>query len=105
MGQAKQKKIYSQKVNQSVWNLLALFGLIEEQFDVIAGSSKSNLSQDDINTLIAAKNLLNKLKNRIYYDEKTNVPYIQLCGDSTKKDFDYFYSQLQSKLDELNGDS
>ena len=105
MGAAKAKKIYNQKVNQSVWNLLALFGLIEEQFDVIKGSSTNNLSQDDINTLIAAKNLLNKLKYRIYYDEKTNVPYIQLCSDSTKKDFDYFYSQLQSKLDELNGDS
>ena len=102
MGAAKAKKIYNQKVNQSVWNLLALFGLIEEQFDVIAGSSKSNLSQDDINTLIAAKNLLNKLKNRIYYDEKTNVPYIQLCSEATRKDFSYFYQELQKRIDELN---
>ena len=102
MGAAKAKKIYSQKVNRAIWILLAEFGLIEEQFDVIRGSSKHNLSQDDMNDLTIAKNALNRLKKRIYEDEKTNVPFIQLCSDETKRDYNFFYSELQKKIDELN---
>lgn len=102
MGAAKQKKIYNEKVNRAIWILLAQFGLIEDQFEVIKGSSKHSLTQDDINTLTAANNLLNKLKTRIYEDEKTNVPFIQLCSEQTKKDYNYFYSEMQKKIDELN---
>ena len=102
MGAAKAKKIYNQKVNRAIWILLAQFGLIEEQFDVIRSSSKHNLSQDDMNDLTIAKNALNRLEKRIFEDEKTNVPFIQLCSDETKKDYNFFYSEMQIKIDELN---
>lgn len=102
MGAAKNKKIYNEKVNRSIWILLALFGHIEDQFDVIKWSSKHNLSREDLNTLVAANNLLNRLKTRIYEDEKTNVPFIQMCSEETKRDYDYFYNEMQKKIDELN---
>lgn len=102
MGAAKNKKIYNIKLNRAIWILLAMFGLIEDQFDVIKVSSNHSLSQDDINTLAAAQNLLNKLKTRIFEDEQTNTPYIQKCSDETKRDYNFFYTEMQNKIEELN---
>ena len=101
MGAAKSRKIYNEKVNRAVWILLAQFGLIEAQFDIIKASDRYNLSSDDLNTLTAAKSLLKKLEKRIFEDEKTNIPFIQKCSESTKSDYNFFYLEIEKKIDEL----
>lgn len=101
MGAAKAKKIYNQKVNRSVWILYSMFGIIDDQFDVIDNSSKHELSQEDKNKLTVIRNLLTELNESICCDEN-KTPYVQKCSEETIKDYNYFYLEMQKKIDELN---
>lgn len=95
MGAAKRKKVKEALINRSIWILKSLLGIVIGHLDRILDELTDEVSEDTKNDIRVINNSINRIDERIF-GSKMNK-----CSETTKADYNYFYLEIEAKIDEL----